>query len=174
KGFKGNEFIASTIVSTPLLADLAKQYNIECKFGLTGFKWIAKMIRDNPDQKFIGGGEESFGYMVGDQVRDKDSITSLLLACEVAAEAKAKGRSFYEELIKLYLTHGLYQERMVALVKKGIEGAEEIEAMMTGFRENPPLTFNNTKVTVVEDYNRSTTTNLETGTEEKLTIPKSN
>src|SRR5699024_5823433 len=110
EGFKGNEFIASTIVSTPLMSVLGKSYNVECKLGLTGFKWIAKMIKDYPEQKFIGGGEESFGFMVGDKVRDKDSISSILLACEIAAKAKAEGSSFYKELLKVYQKHGVYQE----------------------------------------------------------------
>ena len=104
------DFIGSTIVSTPMMGILAKAYNVECKIGLTGFKWIAKMIKDFPDQYFIGGGEESFGFMVGDFVRDKDAVTSTLLACEIAAQAKAKGQTMYETLIDLYVAHGFYKE----------------------------------------------------------------
>jgi len=107
----GNEFIGSTIVSTPMMQALADGYNTELKIGLTGFKWIAKMIKDFPDMDFIGGGEESFGYMVGDFVRDKDANTSTLLACEIAAEAKSKGSSFYKSLIELYSEFGFYKER---------------------------------------------------------------
>lgn len=123
---KGNEFIASTIVSTPMMLELGAAYNVECKVGLTGFKWIAKMIKDFTDLDFIGGGEESFGFMVGDFVRDKDAVTATLLACEIAAQAKAKGSSFYEELIRLYVEHGLYKEHLIAVTKKGIDGAREI------------------------------------------------
>lgn len=174
KGFKGNEFIASTIVSTPLMSSLAEAYKVDCKLGLTGFKWIAKMIKDFPEQKFIGGGEESFGYMVGDKVRDKDSVSSILLACELSAKAKAEGSSFYEELMKLYVEHGLYQEHLVALVKKGIEGAEEIKAMMSEFRKNPPKEFNGIQVEVFEDYKTSVRKNLKSGEETKLDFPVSN
>lgn len=174
QGFKGNEFIASTVVSTPLMSVLGEAYGVECKLGLTGFKWIAKMIRDYSDQKFIGGGEESFGYMVGDFVRDKDAVTSILLACEIAAKAKAEGSSFYNELLKLYTRNGLYQEKMISLVKKGISGAEEIKAMMAGFRANPPAEFDGIKVEILEDYAASTSTNLLTKEQKTMDIPKSN
>lgn len=174
KNKKGNEFIASTIVSTPLMSKLAESYGVECKLGLTGFKWIAKMIVDFPDQKFIGGGEESFGFMVGDKVRDKDSVSSVLLACELAAKAKAGGSSFYEELLKLYVKHGLYQEHLVSLVKEGLKGAEEIKQMMSDFRADPPKSFNGIKVRVFEDYKTSERLNLETGEKSKIDIPQSN
>ena len=113
-----------------MLTKLATSYGVESKIVLTGFKWIAKLIKDFPDLKFIGGGEESFGFMVGDFVRDKDAVTSTLLACEIAAISKSKGSSFYHELLKLYLEHGLYKEKLVSLTKKGIEGAQEITQMM--------------------------------------------
>lgn len=174
QGFKGNEFIASTVVSTPLMSVLGKAYGVECKLGLTGFKWIAKMIRDYSDQKFIGGGEESFGYMVGDFVRDKDAVTSILLACEIAAKAKAEGSSFYNELLKLYARNGLYQEKMISLVKKGIQGAEEIKAMMAGFRADPPAEFDGIKVEVLEDYAASTSKNMLTKEQKTMDIPNSN
>ena len=134
---KGKEFIASTMVSTPMLNKLADSYGVESKIVLTGFKWIAKLIKDFPDLEFIGGGEESFGFMVGDFVRDKDAVTSTLLACEIAALAKGNGSSFYEELVKLYVEHGFYKEKLVSLTKKGIEGAQEITEMMIHARENP-------------------------------------
>ena len=108
KGITGKEFIASTIVSTPMMDSLAKGYGVECKTALTGFKWIAKMIKDFPDQPFIGGGEESFGFMVGDFVRDKDAVTSTLLACEIGANAKANGSSFYKDLIDCYVDYGFF------------------------------------------------------------------
>jgi phosphomannomutase len=133
----GNQFVGSTIVSTPMMMELATSYGVECKVGLTGFKWIAKMIKDFPEQEFIGGGEESFGYMVGDAVRDKDAVAATLLICEVAAQAKAKGSTVYKELLQLYVEHGFYKEYLVSITKKGIEGLEEINQMMINLRENP-------------------------------------
>ncbi len=171
---KGNEFIGSTIVSTPMMDDLAKSYGIECKIGLTGFKWIAKMIVDFPEQNFVGGGEESFGYMVGDFVRDKDAVTATLLACEIAARAKANGSSFYNELMKLYVKHGLYKEELISITKKGIEGAKEIKQMMIDLRENPLKEINGTKVTLFEDYQSSVAKNMITGENHTIDIPKSN
>jgi len=171
---KGNEFIGSTIVSTPMMSVLAEAYNVECKIGLTGFKWIAKMIKDFPNQDFIGGGEESFGFMVGDFVRDKDAVTSTLLACEIAAQAKANGSSFYKDLIALYTQHGLYKERLISITKKGIEGAKEIKQMMVNARENPLTTINGSRVTRVEDYELSIAKNLVSNTIETVDIPKSN
>ncbi|NNE33142.1 MAG: phospho-sugar mutase [Winogradskyella sp.] len=170
----GNQFIASTIVSTPMMAVLADAYDVDYKIGLTGFKWIAKMIKDFPNQDFIGGGEESFGYMVGDFVRDKDAVTSTLLACEIAAQAKAEGKSLYKKLIDLYVEHGLYKERLISLTKKGIEGAQEIKQMMVDARNNPLHEINNSKVIRVEDYLTSTASDIKTSTNEALDIPKSN
>ncbi|MBD3862397.1 phospho-sugar mutase [Olleya marilimosa] len=169
-----NQFIGSTIVSTPMMSVLAKAYNVECKIGLTGFKWIAKMIKDFPNQEFIGGGEESFGFMVGDFVRDKDAVTSALLACEIAAQAKAKGSSFYKELIKLYTQHGLYKERLISMTKKGIEGAQEIKQMMIDARENPLTIVNGSKVVSIEDYQLSESKNTIDNTTSTIDVPKSN
>ena len=169
-----NQFIGSTIVSTPMMSVLAKAYNVECKIGLTGFKWIAKMIKDFPNQEFIGGGEESFGFMVGDFVRDKDAVTSALLACEIAAQAKAKGSSFYKELIKLYTQHGLYKERLISMTKKGIEGAQEIKQMMIDARENPLTIVNGSKVVRIEDYQLSEAKNTIDNTTSTINVPKSN
>ncbi len=174
KGFKGNEFVGSTIVSTPMMNDVATAFGVECKVGLTGFKWIAKMIKDFPEQKFIGGGEESFGYMVGDFVRDKDAVTATLLACEIAATSKASGSSFYKELLKAYVTYGFYKEYLISLVKKGISGSEEISLMMKNLRENPLKEINGEKVTMVEDYQTSKARNILTGEVEDIDIPKSN
>ncbi|MEJ6791790.1 MAG: phospho-sugar mutase [Lacinutrix sp.] len=170
----GKEFIASTIVSTPMMSVLGKAYDVECKIGLTGFKWIAKMIKDFPNLNFIGGGEESFGFMVGDFVRDKDAVTATLLACEIAAQAKAKGSSVYQELIKLYITHGLYKERLVSITKKGIEGAQEIKQIMIDAREKPLEVVNNSKVVLIEDYQLSLSKNTITGETTTIDIPKSN
>ncbi|WP_132703090.1 phospho-sugar mutase [Winogradskyella wandonensis] len=170
----GKEFIGSTIVSTPMLSVLADAYQTELKIGLTGFKWIAKMIKDFPELNFIGGGEESFGFMVGDFVRDKDAVTSTLLACEIAAQAKANGSSFYEELIQLYVKHGFYKERLISLTKKGIEGSQEIKQMMVDARENPLMEVNGEKVVLIEDYHLSIAKNLQTHEEYQLDVPKSN
>ena len=171
---KGKEFIGSTIVSTPMMAVIAKAYGVDYKEGLTGFKWIAKMIEDFPNLNFIGGGEESFGYMVGDFVRDKDAVTSTLLAIEIAAQAKANGSSFYRDLIQLYVKNGFYKERLISLTKKGIEGAEHIKQMMVDARENPLKEVNGSKVVKVEDYQLSKTKNFSSGNEEAIDIPKSN
>ncbi|WP_248723899.1 phospho-sugar mutase [Seonamhaeicola sp. ML3] len=171
---KGKEFIATTIVSTPMLSTIAKSYGVENKIVLTGFKWIAKLIKDFPELNFIGGGEESFGYMVGDFVRDKDAVTSTLLAVEIAAHAKANGSSVYEELIKLYAEHGFFKEKLVSLTKKGIEGAEEIKQMMVDARENPLKEVNESKVIKIEDYQLSVCKNMVTGQKTDIKIPKSN
>lgn len=171
---KGKEFIASTIVSTPMLTKLAEAYGVESKIVLTGFKWIAKLIHDFTDLEFIGGGEESFGYMVGDFVRDKDAVTSTLLACEIAAITKHEGSSFFNELLKLYVELGFYKEKLISLTKKGIEGAEEIKQMMIDARQNPFKEINNTKVVKIEDYESSTSKNMITGEESAIDIPKSN
>jgi phosphomannomutase len=171
---KGKEFIATTIVSTPMLNKLADAYNVDNKIVLTGFKWIAKLIVDFPELNFIGGGEESFGFMVGDFVRDKDAVTSTLLACEIAAIAKSNGSSFYDELVKLYVDHGCYKEKLVSLTKKGIEGAQEIKQMMIDARENPLKVVNGAKVLRIEDYDLSIAKNMITGEESKIDVPKSN
>ncbi|MDN3593850.1 phospho-sugar mutase [Zunongwangia endophytica] len=170
----GNEFIASTIVSTPMLKNLSEAYGVEYKEVLTGFKWIAKLIKDHPELDFIGGGEESFGYMVGDFVRDKDAVTSTLLACEISAFLKAQGSSFYEKLLELYTTYGLYKEELISLVKKGIEGEQEIKQMLIDLREKPWETIDGEKVVLVEDYQSSVAKHLHDHTEEEITIPKSN
>ncbi len=170
----GNQFIASTIVSTPMLTKVAEAYKVESKIVLTGFKWIAKLIKDFNNLDFIGGGEESFGFMVGDFVRDKDAVTSTLLACEIAAQAKANGSSLYNELIKLYVEHGFYKEKLVSLTKKGIEGAAEIKQMMADARENPLKIVNGSKVLKIDDYELSTSKNIITGETTAIEIPKSN
>ncbi len=169
----GRQFVASTIVSTPMIMELASAYGVDFKVGLTGFKWIAKMIKDFPEQQFIGGGEESFGYMVGDAVRDKDAIAATLLACEMAAQAKAAGNSIYEYLQQLYVDYGYYKEFLVSMTKKGIEGAAEIKQMMIDLRENPLREINGERVVMVEDYLNSTALNLITDETEALNIPKS-
>ncbi len=170
----GKQFVGSTIVSTPMLKPLVESYGVEYKEGLTGFKWIAKMIKDHPELDFIGGGEESFGYMIGDLVRDKDAVTAALLACEIGAQAKADGRSFYEDLLQCYLKYGFYKESLVALVKKGISGAEEIKQKMIDLRERPMLEIDGSKVIRIEDYNKSESTDIVSGEKSVLDVPKSN
>ena len=170
----GKQFVGSTIVSTPMMMELATNYGVECKIGLTGFKWIAKMIKDFPELEFIGGGEESFGYMVGDAVRDQDAVAATLLICEMAAQAKAKGSTVYKELLNLYVDNGFYKEYLVSLTKKGMDGLQEINQMMIDLRENPLKEINGQRVIMMEDYQSSIAKNLLTDEESKMDIPKSN
>lgn len=172
----GEEFIGSTIVTSDVFFDLAKYYGVGCKAGLTGFKWIGKMISDaEGKEKFICGGEESFGFMTGDFVRDKDSCGSILLACEIAAWCKANGKTMYQYMIEIYQRLGLYQEGLVNIVRKGKEGAEQIKQMMTDFRNSPVSSLAGAKVILVKDFQEQTAWNLVKN--EKVTmddIPKSN
>ena len=170
----GKQFIGSTIVSTELVNDLASSYNVETKVGLTGFKWIAKMVKDFPELDFIGGGEESFGYMVGGFVRDKDAVTATLLACEIAAYAKQNGSSFYEELLNIYVHHKFYKEHLIAITKKGMDGAAEIQQMLSDMRNNPLTEIDGEKVESLSDYQASTRKNLITGDVTNINLPKSN
>ena len=169
----GKQFVGTTIVSTPMMMELATAFDVECKVGLTGFKWIAKMIKDFPELEFIGGGEESFGFMVGDAVRDKDAVASTLLICEIAAQAKANGSSVYQELLNLYVDFGFYKEYLVSITKKGIEGLEEIKQMMVDMRTNPLKEINGERIVMMEDYQTSVASNLLTGEKETMSIPKS-
>ena len=168
----GNQFVGSTIVSSPMLPKLVNAYGVECKIGLTGFKWIAKMIKDFPEMDFIGGGEESFGFMVGDFVRDKDAVTSTLLACEIAAYTKANDSSFFNELVNTYVDHGFYKERLISITKKGIEGSQEIKNIMESARNNPVTSINGSKVVTVEDFKLSICKNLVANSSEPISIPK--
>ena len=170
----GKQFVGSTIVSTPMMMELATNYGVECKVGLTGFKWIAKMIKDFPELEFVGGGEESFGFMVGDAVRDKDAVAATLLICELAAQAKAKGSTVYKELLQLYVENGFYKEHLISLTKKGMDGLKEINQMMVDMRENPLKEINGQRVIMLEDYQSSIAKNLLTNEETEMDIPKSN
>lgn len=172
----GKEFVGSTIVSTPMIRVVTEAYGVQYKEGLTGFKWIAKMIKDHPELDFVGGGEESFGFMVGDFVRDKDAVTSTLLACEIAAQMKVKGSSVYEKLIELYSEFGLYREELISLVKKGIDGEAQIKNMMISLRENPLKEIAGEQVVLVEDYQKSEAINFNSNSQEvqPLDVPKSN
>lgn len=172
----GKEFIGSTIVTSDIFIDIAAKFGVECKIGLTGFKWIGKMIRDaEGEQKFVCGGEESFGFMTGDFVRDKDSCGSILLACEIAAWCKANGKTMYQYMIEIYEEIGMYYEGLINVVRKGRSGAEEIKQMMTDFRENPPAKIAGSKVVEVRDYQEQTSLNISENKKSVMDgIPKSN
>ncbi|WP_152287834.1 phospho-sugar mutase [Flavicella marina] len=170
----GKQFVGTTIVSTDMVEEVAKSYGVETKICLTGFKWIAKMIVDFPELEFIGGGEESFGYMVGDFVRDKDAITSALLACEIATYAKGQGSSFYNELLQLYTKHNFFKEHLISITKKGMDGAAQIQQMMVDLRANAPKEIDGEKVLFAYDYDSSICKNIISGEETTIDMPKSN
>lgn len=172
----GKEFIGSTIVTSDIFFDIAEKFGIDCKVGLTGFKWIGKMIRDfEGKEKFICGGEESFGFMTGDFVRDKDSCGSILLACEIAAWCKANGSSVFQYMIEIYKDLGMYYEGLINVVKKGREGALEIEQMMKNYRENPPLEIAGSHVEEIKDFKEQTCHVVSSGSTKVMDdIPKSN
>ncbi len=170
----GHQFIGSTIVTSDIFFKIADLYGVECKAGLTGFKWIADMIRKaEGKQEFVGGGEESFGFLVGDFVRDKDSITTTVLASEIASVAKAKGSSFFKELLKIYEKTGMYRESLVNIVREGLSGAQEIKAMMDNLRENPLKTIDGSPVVKINDYKTSISKDMTTGAQTSIDIPKS-
>ena len=170
----GKQFVASTIVSTPAIKKMAEDFNVIYKEGLTGFKWIAKMIKDFPELEYIGGGEESFGYLVGDFVRDKDAVTAALLVCEIAAQKKQEGGSLLTYLDAIFSKYGYYQEHLISIVKKGKKGAEEISKMMKNFREKPYQEIAGSKVIRLEDYQLSEVKDFETNILEAIRMPKSN
>ena len=167
-------FIGSTIVSTQMMFNVAKSYNVDIKLGLTGFKWIAKMIHDFPNQKFIGGGEESYGYMVGDFVRDKDAITSSLLACEAGSEFKSKGLSLYDYLINCYIKYGFFKEKLISIEKKGSEGIVKINSIMNQLRTKKIAELAGSKVLKIQDFKSSQEINQISGEKTSLNFPKSN
>ncbi len=171
----GKEFVAKTIVTTDLIDIMAASFKVPCPNCLTGFKWIADLIREREGElKFIGGGEESYGYMIGDFVRDKDAIASAVMLSEVAAYAKSKGKSFLEYLIDIYVEHGFYKEALVSITRRGKTGAEEITKMMNGFRANPPKTLGGEKVIQLYDYQTGKSTNLANGLQSEIKLPASN
>ena len=151
----GNQFVASTIVSTPMIQKIAKSYGIHYMETLTGFKWIGKLIKDFPSLDFIGGGEESFGYLVGDAVRDKDAVTATLLACEIGTFAKNNNQTFYDILVECYRKFGAYKEKLISFTQKGKEGADKIKNMMEGYRKNFPKEISGIRVSQKEDYLKS-------------------
>ena len=172
----GKEFIGSTIVTSDIFIDIANKFGVDCKIGLTGFKWIGKMIRDfEGTEKFVCGGEESFGIMTGDFVRDKDSCGSILVACEIAAWCKANNTTMFEYMIEIYKDLGMYYEGLVNVVRKGRTGAEEIIQMMKDFRENPPKEIAGSKVAIVKDFQEQTSLNMMDHQKSVMDdIPKSN
>ena len=170
----GNEFIAKTIVTSELLKDIAVSHSVESYDVLTGFKYIAEIIRRFEGKKqFIGGGEESYGYLIGDFVRDKDAVASCALLAETAAWAKDQGMTMYEMLINIYHEYGFYLEDLISITKKGKSGAEEIQKMMDDYRSNPPREIKGIKVLLVKDYKLRKETNLSTGEEKVIELPKS-
>jgi phosphoglucomutase len=172
--YKGNEYIIKTIVTTDLLDRIAEKHNVKCYNVLTGFKFFAELIRNlEGKEKYIGGGEESYGFLPGDYVRDKDAVASCALAAEVAAWAKSQGKSLYEQLIDIYLEYGLYMEKLINIVRKGKEGADEIKAMMAGYRNNPPTTINNSRVIKIDDYDTLISNNYVTGEKKTIDLLKS-
>jgi len=174
KKYKGNEYIIKTIVTSDLLERIAEAYNVEFFNVLTGFKFFAELIRENEGtKKYIGGGEESYGFLPGDYVRDKDAVASCALAAEAAAWAKANGMSLYELLLDIYVKYGFYKEKLINIVRKGKEGADEIKAMMKSYRHNPPEMINNCKVVKINDYELQISHNILTGSKTAISLIKS-
>ncbi|HNR15505.1 MAG TPA: phospho-sugar mutase [Chitinophagaceae bacterium] len=172
---KPNDMVITTIVTTPMIDALAKGNGVACYRVLTGFKWIAAMIREKEGKEnYVIGGEESFGLMIGDKIRDKDGVSAVALLCEMAAYEKEKGRSLYEKMIDLYVQYGLYKEHLISITKKGMDGQQQIAAMMESYRNNPPKTINGSAVVQLLDYELQKGTNPQTGEEWKIELPKSN
>ena len=170
-----NDMVVKTIVTSYLIDNIAKQNGIACYNVLTGFKWIASLIKKQEGKEnYIIGGEESFGLMIGDKIRDKDAVSAVALLCEMAAYEKNKGRSLYDKLIDLYVQYGLYKEDLVSITKKGMNGAKEIADMMQGYRDNPPKTIDGVAVDKLLDYQLQTGKNLGTGETWTIDLPKSN
>ncbi len=170
-----NDMVVKTIVTTELIDEIAKQNNISCYNVLTGFKWIAELIREKEGKEhYVIGGEESYGLMIGDKVRDKDAISAVALLCEMAAYEKNKGRSLYDKLIDLYVQYGFYKEHLISITKKGMDGQQQIADMMSGFRSNPPKTLAGSDVVQLVDYELRKGKNLKTGEEWEIKLPKSN
>jgi phosphoglucomutase len=170
-----NDMVITTIVTTPMIDALAKGNGVACYRVLTGFKWIAAMIREKEGKEnYIVGGEESFGLMIGDKIRDKDGISAVALLCEMAAYEKEKGRSLYEKMIDLYVQYGFYKEHLISITKKGMDGQQQIAAMMESYRSNPPKVINGSAVVQLLDYELQKGSNPQTGEEWAIDLPKSN
>ena len=172
---KSNDMVITTIVTTPMIDQIAEKNNVRCYRVLTGFKWIAEMIREKEGKEnYIIGGEESFGLMIGDKIRDKDGVSAVALLCEMAAYEKEKGRTLYQKMIDLYVEYGLYRENLVSITKKGMDGQQQIAAMMEGFRNNPPKQINGSDVVQLLDYELQKGINPQMGSEWNINLPKSN
>ncbi len=172
--YAGNEYIIKTIVTTDLLDRIAERYKVRCYNVLTGFKFFAELMKQlEGREKYIGGGEESYGFLPGDYVRDKDAVASCALSAEVAAWAADKGKSLYDYLTDIYIEYGIYREKLINLVRKGKEGADEIKAMMKSYRDNPPETINKSRVVKIDDYEKLISTNCITGQKEKINMLES-
>ena len=171
----GKEYIVSTIVTSELPVEIAKSCGVEAFKVLTGFKYIGSKIRELEGKKtFIGGGEESYGYMVGDFVRDKDAVGACSMIAEIAAWAVDQGKTFFDILVDIYKEYGFYKEGLLSVVRKGKSGAEEIQEMMRGYRQNPPAEINGSRVVRINDYQLHESTDVATGTKEHLDLPSSN
>ena len=169
-----NGFTAATVVTTDLIADISAAYGVPCYRCLTGFKWIADIINNKPEEQFLVGGEESYGYLIGDDVRDKDAVASAVMIAEMAANAKAQGRTVLQQLEAIHREFGQYQERLISITKKGRSGAQEIADMMTALRNDPPKTLAGSPVIVAIDHSKSTQTDLRTGATSSTELPASN
>lgn len=173
--FKGSEFICKTVVTSDLLGAIARDFGVVTYETLTGFKYIADMIAQKEgEETFIGGGEESYGYLVGDLVRDKDAVISSVMLCEAAAWAKSRGSSFYELLLEIYARFGCYRESLISVTRKGRQGAKEIKALMDELRQNPPQELGGVSVVLRKDFEKQEVLNLEAGQREPIGLPKSN
>ncbi len=170
-----NDMVITTIVTTEMINEVAKQNNVACYNVLTGFKWIAEKIKElEGKENYVIGGEESFGLMIGDQIRDKDAISAVALMCEMAAYEKNKGKSLFDKMIELYLQYGFYYENLISITKKGMNGQKEIADMMNGYRTNPPTNINGSAVVTLLDYQMQIGKNLITGDSWSIHLPKSN
>ncbi len=172
---QSNDMVITTIVTSEMINQVAKQNQVNCYNVLTGFKWIAELIKEKEsNENYIIGGEESFGLMIGDQIRDKDAVSAVALLCEMAAYEKSKGRTLFDKMIDLYVQYGFYYENLISITKKGMNGQQEIAAMMEGYRKNPPIAINGSKVVSLLDYELQKGTNLITGETWTIQLPKSN
>lgn len=170
-----NDMVITTIVTTEMINEVARQNKVACYNVLTGFKWIAELIKEKEGQEnYVIGGEESFGLMIGDQIRDKDAVSAVALLCEMAAYEKSKGRSLFDKMIELYVQYGFYYEHLISITKKGMNGQQEIANMMEQYRQAPPSTINGVKVMTLLDYELQMGKNLLTGETWKINLPKSN
>ncbi len=170
-----NDMVITTIVTTEMINEVAKKNDVACYNVLTGFKWIAEKIKELDGQKnYVIGGEESFGLMIGNQIRDKDAVSAVALMCEMAAYEKNRGKTLFDKMIELYVQYGFYYENLISITKKGMNGQKEIADMMEGYRSNPPKTISGAQVTTLLDYQLQKGTNLVTGETWKIELPKSN